>query len=76
MAHEEMTTASLVTNKSTQMYAARHQHRTNGDLPVTVDDFGELRIDDPHAGAMRSTQNAPGAQPRVNFPLPRELRDQ
>lgn len=58
------------------MHAARHEQHTSGDLPATIDDFGELRIDDPHIGAIPSTHDARGIQPRVNFPLPRELRDQ
>ena len=77
MASQDTTTGLLANENTTHILdAATIGQGTTGILLRPDDGLQEMSMDDQHTGTTRPSHSAAGAQPRDNFPLPRELRDQ
>ena len=76
MASQDMSAATLANNNRNQAQdAVTAEQCPAADLLAPVNNL-RLGLDDQQARITSASHSAQGTQPRDNFPLPRELRDQ
>jgi hypothetical protein len=76
MASQDLTAARLANNNRIQAHdAVTAEQCATGNVLAHLDDLG-LSSDGQRMSTILAPHSARGTQPRDNFPLPRELRDQ